>query len=137
MKRETRQKKPMNFKQSDTTFATAFREHYNGKIKDLPNLNWDGDTLTIGDYVMNNPEEWAYLPADEINPLHEAHRVMFDVYDTWLSGVPEITIEKSGVEETDADFFCDITVTIAEANANRQYDIGRLLADAVNERQTR
>lgn len=122
----------------DIQFADYFRGRYRGKIKDIPNLNYTGETLSFADYVMNDTQEWAYRSknTDEINIEEEANFAMFDVYETWLGGNPEISIEKEG-ENSDEDFFCNVHISIPQDDPARQTTLALVVADALNERLKR
>lgn len=105
------------------------------QIKNIPNAEFIDGTFEFHDYVSAHPDEWAYIPEDDISVEETARRSMIDVYELWFGGVPEITVE-SNIEDYGDMIWCDVEIDIPE-DSDRQYDLARLFASAFAERRVR
>jgi hypothetical protein len=118
-----------------TQFEETLRDSDAAQLKNIPNAEFIDGQFVFNDYVLSDPEEWAYTPEDDISVEETARRSMIDVYELWFGGVPEISVS-SNIENYEDMIWCDVGVDIPD-DANRQYDLACLVASAFAERMVR
>lgn len=98
------------------------------KVQDIPNARFEGQTFMIGDYV--DTEHVRESRVNEIDDMDALVEWAFEPLETYLSGVPEITIER--VDDPGMSW-CDVTIELPD-DTDRQALLAELFTDAWTQR---
>jgi hypothetical protein len=102
-------------------------------VKDMPNTQFSSEAFLFKDYVMADPEMWAYAPEGEVDVEKIARRKMINLFSLWLSHVPEIEVSTNINSDYGDMITCNVEVSMPE-DEERQKNLARLVATTWEER---
>lgn len=105
------------------------------KLKNVPNVQFDGDTFSFGDYVAKNVSSWAYVP--DVDSQEEAKEHAKDVADDMYGIYGRLTEEVEEVELTKSEddmYWADVVVDIPHESSRAEH-VAEEVAEAILARQ--
>ena len=105
------------------------------KLKNVPNVQFNGDLFRFGDYVAKDVSSWAYVPDVESEEDAEQYAEdvaddMYDIYSRLAEEVEEVDLTKSD----DETYWADVVVDVP-SDASRAERVTEEVAEAILARQ--
>lgn len=105
------------------------------KLKNVPNVQFDGDSFRFGDYVAKDVSSWAYVPDVESEEDAEQYAEdvaddMYDIYSRLAEEVEEVDLTKS----EDEMYWADVVVDVP-SDSSRAERVAEEVAEAILARQ--
>ena len=105
------------------------------KLKNVPNVQFDGDKFSLSDYVAKNVSSWAYVPEVESEEEAKQHArdvadEMYEIYGRLADDVEEVELTKS----EDDMYWADIVVEVPD-DSSRAERVAEEVAGAIRARQ--
>lgn len=105
------------------------------KLKNVPNVQFEGDAFRFGDYVAKDVSSWAYIP--EVESQEEAEEYASDVADEMYEIYGRLADEIEEVELTRAEddmYWADVVVDVP-SDSSRAERVAEEVAEAILARQ--
>lgn len=105
------------------------------KLKNVPNVQFNGDLFRFGDYVAKDVSSWAYVPDVESEEDAEQYAEdvaddMYDIYSRLAEEVEEVDLTKS----EDEMYWADVVVDVP-SDSSRAERVAEEVAEAILARQ--
>lgn len=105
------------------------------KLKNVPNVQFNGDSFRFGDYVSKDVSSWAYVPDVESEEDAEQYAEdvaddMYDIYSRLAEEVEEVDLTKS----EDEMYWADVVVDVP-SDSSRAERVAEEVAEAILARQ--